>query len=261
MVYLIYSKETASSNIAGHLKQILGMEDEEEFHGMKHFSYGKMKMLEVEGRLIDSDFLNDIISDDIIFLSRHSSSKGIAAFTVHAEGNWSDDNSLGGKPKELSVSSPSRMIDVICAISKINTAGIQTVYEATHHGPLLDRPSFFVELGGNESVINSKDYAEIIANAVANSIDDHKEYDKVAIGLGGMHYSDKFTKLSFEGKYAFAHIMPKYRIDCIDMIKTAIERTDRKVEIVLVEWKSIKAAEREIIVRELNVLGIDYAKV
>jgi len=45
------------------------------------------------------------------------------------------------------------------------------------------------------------------------------------------------------------------------MIKTSLERSDEKVDTAVIEWKSIKANEREIIVRELGALGIDYAKV
>ena len=45
------------------------------------------------------------------------------------------------------------------------------------------------------------------------------------------------------------------------MLKSAFERSDERAEIAVIEWKSIKANERERIVRELDTLGIDYAKV
>ena len=153
------------------------------------------------------------------------------------------------------------MLSVLNQIKKLNTTDIQVTYEATHHGPFLDKPSFFVELGGSEDVIASKEYAKLIASAVSNSLDQHAAYDKVALGIGGMHYSDKFTRLALEGKYAFAHIMPKYHIDCTDMIGKALTSSSKDIELALIEWKSIKAAERESIVRELDLSGIDYAKV
>ena len=261
MVYFIYSDETASSNIAAALKQTLGMEQAEALGGLKRFTNGDNQMLEISGRLIDADFLNGIVDDVTIFLSRHSSSKGIASFTVHAEGNWSQENSLGGKPKSLSISSPAKMLGVLQAMNRSNSTGIKEGYEATHHGPLLDHPTFFVELGGNEDTINNKEYAKFVADSVAQSLEVKGEYGKVAIGIGGMHYPDKFTRLAIEGKYAFAHIMAKYYVENTDMIKCALERSDEKVDIALIEWKSIKANEREMIVRELDALGMDYAKV
>jgi D-aminoacyl-tRNA deacylase len=261
MVYFIYSDETASSNIAAALKAELGLNEIDAIGGLQRFSNGKEYMIRIEGRLVEADFLNNMIDDVIIFLSKHSSGKGIPSFTVHPEGNWTEDNSLGGRPKSLSVSSPSRMLGVLQAMSKSNKTGIKESYEATHHGPLLDHPSFFVELGGNDETIRNKEYAEFVAKAVASSIGSKAEYGKVAIGIGGMHYSDKFTRLAIEGKYAFAHIMSKYYASCTGMIKTSLERSDEKVDTAVIEWKSIKANEREIIVRELGALGIDYAKV
>ena len=55
--------------------------------------------------------------------------------------------------------------------------------------------------------------------------------------------------------------MPRHHTGCIDMLGKAFERSEPKSEIAVLEWKRIKAAERETIIRELNALGIDYAKV
>jgi D-aminoacyl-tRNA deacylase len=146
-------------------------------------------------------------------------------------------------------------------MNAINDTGIELTYEATHHGPLTENPSLFVELGGSEGVIKSEKHAKILATAVADSLHKKPAYEKVAVGIGGLHYSAKFTKLALNGKYAFSHIMSKHYISNLDMLKYAFERSDVRAEFALIEWKSIKAMDREAIVRELNVLGIDYAKV
>lgn len=261
MVYFVYSNDVTSSNIARSLISVLALPETEDFHGFQSFGSGGIRMIKIDGRLIDADFLDKLLDDTVIFLSRHSSSKGISSFTVHAEGNWSSENRLGGRPKSLSVSSPENMIKLLCSIKGVEKDGMEVTYEATHHGPYLNVPSLFVELGGNEDVMNSESLAEVLANAVAASIDKEPEYDKIVVGIGGMHYSGKFTRLALEGKYAFAHIMPKYHATCTDMLKSAFERSDITAEIAVIEWKSIKAVEREMIVRELDRLGIDYAKV
>ncbi|MDE1870657.1 MAG: hypothetical protein KGI06_00245 [Candidatus Micrarchaeota archaeon] len=261
MVCFVYSKDVTSSNIASSLKAELGLEEAESFHGMRSFVADRIRMIEISDALVHAESLDGILDDTAIFLSRHSSSMGIASFTVHAEGNWSSENPLGGRPKSLSVSSPVGMIKVLGAIGRMNISGMGTTYEATHHGPYLDNPSFFVELGGNEDMMKSVAHAKLIASAIAVSLDEEPEYDKIAVGIGGMHYPEKFTRLALEGKYAFSHIMPKYHIACIDMLGSAFERSDIGAEIAVIEWKSIKAVGREMIVRELNRLGIDYAKV
>ena len=55
--------------------------------------------------------------------------------------------------------------------------------------------------------------------------------------------------------------MPKYQMESTDMIARALARSDTKVEIAVIEWKSINADQEKIILRELNRLGIDYDKV
>jgi D-aminoacyl-tRNA deacylase len=263
MIYFAYSAETASANIALALREILGLEEIETFHGLACFGRDEIRMFDVGCHIINAEFLSDFIDAPIIFLSRHSSSLGVSAFTVHPEGNWSVEASFGGKPKMLSVASPVGMLRTLKSIKSLNDTELNVTYEVTHHGPLTNSPSFFVELGGNEETIGSASHAKLLASAIARSIetDADAEYDKVAVGFGGMHYPKKFTLLAMDGKYAFSHMMPKHHIGKIDMIVQAFARSDLPAEIAVIEWKGIKGADREVIIRELARLGIDYAKV
>lgn len=260
-MYFVYSNETASSNIASSLKRLLHLEEIEGIGGLRQFGRKGIRMVEVEGRLVNAESVDGIVDELAIFLSRHSSAAGKPSFTVHATGNWSDDASLGGKPRSLSVASPINMLKLLKSISVTNNTDIPVTYEATHHGPLLNRPSLFVELGGNEDVINSTELAGLLAKAVADSLDKEAVYDKIAVGIGGMHYPQKFTRLALEGKYAFSHIMSKHYASKVDMLSEAFARSDARAELAVMEWKGIKGEDREIIVRELDKLGIDYAKV
>ena len=194
-----------------------------------------------------------------MFLSMHSSERGIAAFTVHAEGNWGDDARLGGKPKKLSMASPSNMLSMLNAVHKKKDQ-LQATYEATHHGPLLNAPSFFVEVGGTKQATDSKELAETLAGAVVDFLTaDEAEYGKVAIGIGGTHYPEKFTRLALDGKYAFAHMMPKYNLH-EDMLQQAIERSDIRAETAVIEWRSLNSEQRTAILHELERIGVDYEK-
>jgi D-aminoacyl-tRNA deacylase len=134
-------------------------------------------------------------------------------------------------------------------------------YEATHHGPLLDKPALFAEIGPIEDSIGDAT-AESFADAIIGTLQNTDfEFDKVALGIGGLHYSDKFSRLALSGKYIFSHIMPKYYANEYDMIEKAFEKSELKNDIAVIDWKGIKAEFRDNIIKKLNVLGIDYEKV
>ena len=264
MPCLVYSTlDVASSNIAEAVKTKMDFEETKPVGGLRHFASEHIDMVEISKGLINADSIDKVLDTNfIVFMSRHSSAKGVATFTTHAEGNWSDEAEFGGRPKSLGMASPANMLSMLCAMERINTTEIPVMYEATHHGPLLDTPSFFVELGGNEETIGNKKYADIVAESIVGMLHHSMgEYGKVAIGIGGTHYPQKFTKLALEGRYAFAHIMPRYQIDNLDMLQKAVERSDLEVEVAAIEWKSIKTADRDRIIGRLGELGLDYERV
>jgi D-aminoacyl-tRNA deacylase len=264
MPCLVYSTlDVASSNIAQAVKTRMDFEEAKPIEGLRHFTSEHVDMIEIESGLITADFIDRVVGADFaVFMSRHSSAKGIATFTTHAEGNWSEEAQFGGRPKSLGMASPANMLSMLCALKKVNTTGIPVMYEATHHGPLLNTPSFFVEIGGNAETIGNKEYADVVAESVVEILNGSKgEYGKVAIGIGGTHYPEKFTKLALEGKYAFAHMMPRYQINNLDMLQKAVERSDLEVEVAVIEWKSIKTADRDMVIERLGELGLDYERV
>ncbi len=263
MPFIVYTPlDTVSASIAASLKEFVKFEEVEKIGGMRHFKHGEVDLLELNTIHLNADFLDEYLSTDvIIFLSRHGSIKNIPALTVHPEGNWGNEAKLGGKPSELSVSSPIYMARILNALKKNNKSDVPVTYEATHHGPLLKTPSLYAEIGGTEEIRGSKEFADLLARSVFGSLGDEVSYDKVAIGLGGLHYSDRFAKLTFSGKYIFSHIMPRHYVENINMISQGIERSVLKAEIGLIDWKSLKAKEREGITKKLSELGLDYEKI
>ncbi|MGC8537546.1 MAG: D-aminoacyl-tRNA deacylase [Candidatus Micrarchaeia archaeon] len=264
MTYLVYSKEDGfASRVAEMLREGASFKDAPDIKGLKHFTSGRIEMLELDSSPVYADWLDEIGAGEIVFISRHSSAKGIISFTAHAEGNWNGKNDLGGKPQALSVASPGMMVSFLKAMRGF-AEGIEVVYEATHHGPLLDTPSCFVELGP-DAVINESDRENLLGRLskgiYAMLYENGAEYDKVAIGIGGMHYSAKFTRYALEGKYAFSHIMPKYYVDEVDMLQAAIDRSTIRPDVAVIEWKSINAVSRNKILAKLEDLGMDYERV
>ncbi len=221
---------------------------------------GKYELLEVSGELVYSDADGMANSTPLIFLSKHVSQKGIPSFTVHSLGNWSEKADLGGEPHELSVASPVEMLSILKYMDK-TSSGIEVTYEATHHGPLTKKPSFFAEVGGNLEIVSRKDLAEKLAEAVLQGIEKCSEPKKIVVGIGGNHYPSKFTRLAIEKDYAFAHIIPRYYVNETQMLFQAFQRSVPKPASAVIEWKSLNSAERLKVLNTLKEIGVDYERV
>jgi len=261
---IAYSKsDEVGSCIASHLTKIVDFNAKIELINTT-FPYSddiKAALIELNGELVNAEYLDGIGMGTILFLSKHSSAKNVPAYTVHATGNWSGEALLGGKPRALSVSDPMLMCALLHSISKRNKdSAMQVTYEATHHGPLLDTPSVFVEIEKNSF---NDERCMLVARSIVDAIKNSSlcKDMPIAIGIGGTHYSARFTSIALSGKYAFSHIMPKYYVDEIAMAKHAIERSVPKASLAVIEWKSINSAKREIILRELEKSGIPYERV
>jgi D-aminoacyl-tRNA deacylase len=231
----------------------------------KHYLGEKINVVEINEPSVNAHFLDSEVplAERFIFISRHASGRGITSFTAHALGNWSDSNDFGGRPNELGVASPKYMLKFLNAVrmgSRIHH-GMHVTYEATHHGPLLQKPSLFIEFGPVVDDLDTK-IADVFADGAIETIrgiDPH--FDKVALGIGGTHYADKFTYLATSGRCAFSHIMPKYYAGRYEMIGKAVERTELPIDLAVIDWKSINALQRNAIIKELDRLGIDYERV
>ncbi len=247
-----------------------GFKEKGEHNGMRVFELGKMRMYETGTELVRADFAEELKEDVIYFVCSHFSAAGKPAMTTHPTGNWTANPMLGGKPKTLSTAAPLAMLCALRHISKVDAPNTDRVYEATHHGPTIDKPSLFIEFGGDEKTRQDKKGAMLAADAFYDSMVDYLdkkvEHSKVVVGIGGTHYPQKFTALALEKGYAFGHMMPKHSVsnangDNLDMLDQAISRSQEKVEAAVIDWKSMGSPVRVSIIKRLNALGLDYERV
>lgn len=266
MIGIVYStKDEVSASAARAIISEYGLENKG-----GSFANDRIAVKEIETELTCAEKADSFGFEVIFFLSKHSSAKGIPAFTTHATGNWAGKAELGGKPKELSTAAPASMLAVLASFGKLDVR-IEKGYEATHHGPLLKTPSLFVELGGNDETRSNMELQRKLAVAAYESatLTADKEVDmaKVVIGIGGNHYPSKFSKLAMEKGYAFSHIMPKYAImnddssDNLDMLEQTLARSANAPEAAVLEWKSVNSVVRNKILSRLNEIGLDYEKI
>lgn len=266
-------KDMASLNIA---KQILldyaFRESTERFQGNKAYT------IEFEGKTVtlltlseESTYAQDITdffpkAELIVFISRHSSVSGTPTLSVHTPGNLGPAK-LGGIAKRVSISPANAMRNALKAIARFKSEmrlDYEVSYEGTHHGPSLDVPTMFVELGSSPKQWADLRAARAVGHAAMEAISSFGNPTvKAVLGIGGPHYNSKFSGMALENKMAFGHMIPKYAIQDIDAetIKHCIERTLERVEMVILDWKGIKGEDKQSLVKMLVDNGVCFEKV
>ena len=246
MITLLYTnKNVASKNIAEELEDYLKEEKNCKLIDMNTDSivyFDPYEFVEKEWKK----------GDYIIVLSSHKSSSNVPALTIHPPGNWGKAD-FGGKDNYLSFSYATKMLIGLLEMSK--RADIEVTYEADHHGPSIDYPIMYIELGN--PYWNNKKYAKIIAEAVLRIID-NKEDVEANLAFGGNHYMTKFTKLSKEKGYAFSHFLPKHHSDNIEnMFEQALTKSVEKVEKVFLDKKGLRKEGRDSVKKKANEFGLE----
>jgi D-aminoacyl-tRNA deacylase len=169
----------------------------------------------------------------LVFPSIHRSERNVASLTVHPLGNPGPSNEMGGRPRTLVPTDPLRMVSALRRLDELSRSiGLPSTYEATHHGPLLGLPAFFMEVGSGKHADPAPDAVRVLAKVIPEL--DFLSKDRVALGVGGGHYVPHFTELALERQWAFGHLLSRHALDEIDRA-TAFEayaRSERAEGIV-----------------------------
>jgi D-aminoacyl-tRNA deacylase len=202
----------------------------------------------------------------IVFISRHSSTSGKPTLSVHTPGNLGQAE-LGGLPRQVSVSPATAMRDALKALAYLKEGmnlAYEVSYECTHHGPSLNTPTMFVELGSSPEQWRDSKAAEVVAHAAMSAIGKFTASQQPAVlGIGGTHYNQRFTRMALEDKAVFGHMIPKYAIPSVDaeMLRQCVEKTLEKVDYAVLDWKGIKSADKPQLLKALEEAEIPYLKI
>lgn len=202
----------------------------------------------------------------IIFVSRHSSLSGKPTLSVHTPGNL-DEAGLGGIARTVSVSPANAMRDALKEMMRLKKKmqlDYEVCYEGTHHGPSLNVPAMFTELGSSPAQWNDMEAAEVVAHAAMKAAQNFGVSSATAVlGIGGPHYNSKFTKLALEEQLAFGHMIPKYAMLTltIDVLRQCVERTMEKTEQAVLDWKGIRGEHKQPLIKMLDEAGMKTKKV
>lgn len=202
----------------------------------------------------------------VVFISRHSSQSGKPTLSVHTPGNFGDAE-LGGLPRTVSVSPASAMQNALKALMHYKEAlhlNYEVSFECTHHGPSLNVPAMFVELGSSPAQWSDLRAAEAVAHSAISAIANFVAPTTSAVlGVGGTHYNQKFTLMALVGEAIFGHMIPKYAVHLIDseMLSQCMQKTLEKVPLAVLDWKGIKSEDKPSLLSALETVGLPFKKV
>ena len=195
--------------------------------------------------------------DDIVVLSRHSSSSGKPTLTVHPIGNYKG-NDMGGRAETLVKANPHLMTATLRRMAVLNKDDAYSVsFEVTHHGPYVSVPTMYIEIGSDETHWGDEVAAEVLMDSLLSA---EEKDNPIVIGIGGGHYAPRFTDLVLSSKADMGHMIPNYQLqDSSDdeisrMIRSAAEASG--TDLVYVHRNSMKGSEERRINSIIDSLGL-----
>lgn len=198
-------------------------------------------------------------ADFIIFASKHQG-RNARTLSIHAPGNWRNAE-LGGQQGRVCMTS-ALMLKHFFKILDRNKKDWNITLECTHHGPYIEKPCLFIEIGSNKDDWKDEEAGEIIAKTIKEAILTNAKNYKAAVGIGGPHYCPNFNKIQLSSEIAISHIIPEYSLPLTrEILEEAISKTQEKVELAILDWKGIgNSNSRQEIIRLLKEAGLDWKK-
>ena len=205
--------------------------------------------------------------DFIIFASKHKSESKEKTLSVHAPGNWRSAD-FGGVTGKACKSSALFMKYLFEKLNQKAEEAFLKEYkvtmEATHHGPLIDKPCVFIEIGSTEFEWTDRRAGFAVARAISDAIATFKEnpYHEIAIAIGGPHYCPSFNNIQLKSNVAISHVIPNYVFPITEeTIREAVAKTAEELDFVLLDWKGLGNAEqRQRVIEILKKLYLNYKR-
>jgi D-aminoacyl-tRNA deacylase len=203
----------------------------------------------------------------IVFASKHVSSTDTPALTVHATGNLTKKAEFGGEPEEVSLVDPTGVRRALRRLREgvvRESVNIDVTMEATHHGPTsFPVPVCFVEIGSGLSEWGNPLLGRLTADAIMATAVAGDGVAKNAVGFGGTHYSDKFTRICLDGDFQIGHIVPRHAFESgitDSVVGETLSRTTGNPTTALVDWKGLTGSARKRLVASLESWSVEVER-
>ena len=172
------------------------------------------------------------IVTEVIFPSRHAAASGKPSLTLHPIGvpqlNKAEKPPFGGKagfapPPSTRLSSWWKMLQEYVSGTELDEQ-FELTLEVTHHGPWLNVPAMFIEIGSTEKTWPNEEAAELLARIIADGMaldgknniglwdEKANSGDLVLVTLGGGHYAPRANKLASMDGVWLGHMLATYAL-------------------------------------------------
>ena len=253
--------DAASVNQRGALLELGAWEPDGTFEGRPAYRLGDLRLVTIPGHHLDRDGIDTDVARHagaapslIVFLSKHRAESRAPSLTVHPIGNV-DRAAYGGRPATLVPAAPLWMTSALRALRREARAlPYNVTFEATHHGPYLETPTFYIEQGSTEREWADLEASRAVARVLLGL---HPAEGPVGIGLGGGHYVPRHTDVALSRQIAFGHLLPTYALASAD--ESSLDEAIRKTpgaSVAYVHRKSLPRPEARAWEDRLEARGI-----
>ncbi|XP_059640613.1 D-aminoacyl-tRNA deacylase-like [Cornus florida] len=244
MVTLVVATTTDPASIgpASALLAMPGWHPGPLVQGIPSFVNKEVRLLKHDNSIVKEDHLDKRweavtgeVVDEVIFLSKHTAVSNRPALTVHPIGvphlREGEVPPAGGKPGWAAPPNPRigpwlRLLKTIAESHNL-TPEFEVTLEATHHGPEINSPTMFVEIGSTEEYWRRQDAAQAIALLVWEglglgggvSVGDwnrNNGQNKILVGVGGGHYVPRHMDIVLKDGVWVGHLLSGYALPMED---------------------------------------------
>ena len=256
---IISKKDPAGMNIKKQLIELQGFAPAGRiFDSHEIYQKGGHLLYTLSGDTIFAEHLDQQLSAEVlIFATKHQSQSGIPSLCLHAPGNWGRAEH-GGPERNICIAPASLLKKGLQLLDKKNKQyhlHFEVFQEATHHGPTLDLPCMFIEIGSSEKEWGMELPGRIIAETIVELIKNPIPPAISAVAIGGLHHLPNFNKITLlDPSIGISHGIAKYSLEDIDeeIIRQAMERSEPPASFFILDWKGLKGEKERI----LNILGL-----
>ncbi|KAM7483097.1 hypothetical protein LguiB_007680 [Lonicera macranthoides] len=210
---------------------------------MSSFVNKEVRLLKHDRSIVSEDHLDKRweaatgeVVDEVIFLSKHTAVSNRPALTVHPIGvphlREGEVSLAGGKPgwaapPNARIGPWLRLLKTIAESHNL-IPEFEVTLEATHHGPEINSPTMFVEIGSTEEYWKRQDAAQAIALLVWEGLglgggvaegdwNRNNGKNKVLLGLGGGHYVPRHMDIVLKDGVWVGHLISGYSLPMDDL--------------------------------------------
>ena len=284
IVLLTFTKDAASMNMRTHLLEYFSQTnivfdsytvlEKKDFQGESKKCYVLTTDKEsIFYENIDKEILRqtNISPDLLIFCTKHESKAKIQSLSCHTQGNFGKAR-YGGKDFSLGICPSIVMENAFLAIQeaiKKEDLAFEPIIECTHHGPYVETPSLFIEIGSSNEAFTNESVGKVMATIICKVVEKTTKEDIILqskvptkslfqkpsiVGLGGLHHCPSFSKRIKH--FYVGHVCPKYQLEQLTKasLEEAILKTIPLPTHIVLDWKGMTDKERVLnIVQELSL--------